>query len=645
MNQSAMVTVPCVVTVAAGVFAPGHLGELTRYLPFELVDDVLEMTGAVQKRMRALPSRVGMYFVLAMTLFPGIGYLRVWDKMTGALEDLGLPRPSEKALRDLRRRLGPAPAKAVFETVAVPLASPWTRGVTWRGLRTVAFDGLNSVHVPDSDRNRSWLGKLRNRLGVAGYPAMRIVALAETGTRGLLGAVIGGQGERAEVPLARKLVPLLGEGMLLLADRAYDAADLLAAIAATGAHFLVRGSASRKPAVGEILPDGSYLSQVDGLQVRIIEADLDVHGADGTRIGDSYRLITTLLDWRRYPAGELIRLYHERWEIEVAYLALRHTLLGRYVLRSRDRAGAEQELWALLAVYQALRMAMTAAAESAGADPDRASFTTALEAARDQVTAARGVADSGDPADIGRIGRAVLDGLLPARRPRYSARKVKCSTSRYHVRDRRPAAANHRRSPACRSPSSSRRRTGPQPAAVPGRTTRRASSPPAQARHQKRQVTHIMASEPGHDWSGSELASRLGVQPRNLLTQLAEWTRLGLLAKTGRGRYAPLAPPAPCRLSRAVTRTLLVLVDTRRPGLTTRRPERCVEVLAGLPAPSAGDSAEGGSSRQVQGRGQAFTWRPDLRRRRIFAAGRAAPPPAVPSRRRPAARGRRASGR
>src|SRR6185369_1082922 len=90
-------------------------------------------------------------------------------------------------------------------------------------------------------------------------------------------------------------------------------------IAATGAHVLVRGSASRKPGVGEILPDGSCLSRVDGLRVRIIEADLDVHGADGTRIGDSYRLITTLLDWRRYPAGELIRLYHERWEIEVGH--------------------------------------------------------------------------------------------------------------------------------------------------------------------------------------------------------------------------------------------------------------------------------------------------------------------------------------
>ena len=173
MNQSAMVTVPCLVTVAAGVFAPGHLGELTRYLPFELADDVLEGTGTVQKRMRVLPSRAGIYFVLAMALFPGIGYLRVWGKMTAALEDLGLPRPSEKALRDLRRRLGPAPVKAMFETVAVPLAAPGTPGVFYRGLRTVSFDGLNSVKVPDSGRNRSWLGKTMTCLGLAGYPAMR----------------------------------------------------------------------------------------------------------------------------------------------------------------------------------------------------------------------------------------------------------------------------------------------------------------------------------------------------------------------------------------------------------------------------------------------------------------------------------------
>ncbi len=428
--------------------------------------------------------------------------------------------------------------RALFETVAVPLALPWAPGVTYRGLRTVAFDGLNSVKVPDSDRNRSWMGKTMTRLGLAGYLAMRIVALAETGTRGLLGAVIGGKGDRNETPLARKLVPLLCEGMLLLADRAYDAAGLLAAVAATGAHFLVRGSASRKPPVPEVLPDGSCLSQIDGLEVRIIEADLDVHGADGTRIGDNYRLITTLTDWRRYPAGELIRLCHERWEIEVAYLALRHTLLGGYVLRSRDRAGAEQELWALLAVCQALRMAMTAAAEAAGADPDRASFTAALESAREQVITARGIEDSGNPDDTGRIGRAVLAGLPPARRARYSARKVKCATSRYLNRDDgRPQQTTviTRVQIAILVPPPDR------PAA---RRRARKNDPPGPGARQpapetrRDQITQIMASEPGRDRAGRELAGRLGIRPRNMLTQLAEWARPGLLAKTGPGRYA-----------------------------------------------------------------------------------------------------------
>jgi hypothetical protein len=50
------------------------------------------------------------------------------------------------------------------------------------------------------------------------------------------------------------------------------------------------------------MPDGSYLSDLDGLAVRIIEADLTMHGADGTRLGDRYRLITTLLAHRQFPA-------------------------------------------------------------------------------------------------------------------------------------------------------------------------------------------------------------------------------------------------------------------------------------------------------------------------------------------------------
>jgi len=95
------------------VFAPGHLGELTRFLPVELVDDVLIRTRTMQRRVRALPSRTGVYFVLALALFPQLGYARVWTKLcTGLVGMTGLvAHPSEKALRDLRRRLGPAPLR------------------------------------------------------------------------------------------------------------------------------------------------------------------------------------------------------------------------------------------------------------------------------------------------------------------------------------------------------------------------------------------------------------------------------------------------------------------------------------------------------------------------------------------------------
>ncbi|WP_311137181.1 transposase domain-containing protein [Streptomyces sp. I6] len=76
--------------MAGGRFAPGHLGELTQCIPFEMVDEALKATGRVQERLRDLPSRVVVYLLLAGCLFPEVGYLGVWRKLTGALA--GLPR-------------------------------------------------------------------------------------------------------------------------------------------------------------------------------------------------------------------------------------------------------------------------------------------------------------------------------------------------------------------------------------------------------------------------------------------------------------------------------------------------------------------------------------------------------------------------
>ena len=416
--------------MAAGVFAPGQLGELTRVVPFELVDAVLEEAGARERRLRVLPSRVGVYFVLALGLFPRPGYLGVWAKMTAALDGLGLAVPSARALRDLRRRIGVAPVKALFELLAGPTAWPRTPGVMSGRYRTVAFDGCRSVKVPDTPRNRAWLGKPAASRGEAGYPVIQLMTLCETGTRALIGAVFGTPAD-GEVAWARKLLRLLDASMLVLMDRGFDAGQFLAEVHATKAQFLVRLLSVRRPPVLRRFPDGSVLSVISGIQVRVITATVTVTCHDGTSYGDSYRLATTILDWRAYPAGALIRLYHERWEHEITYLALRHTLLNGRVLRSHDPAGLEQEIWALLALYQALRIAITDAIQTVpGTDPDRASYQVAVQAAQDIVTQARNILP-GTPDLAGGIGRAVLASLHGPRRPRVCARKVKSPLSRW----------------------------------------------------------------------------------------------------------------------------------------------------------------------------------------------------------------------
>lgn len=431
---TAITTLTRTITTAAGVFAPGHLGELTQHVPFELVDAVLAETGTVQRRLRALPSRVGVYFVLALGLYPALGYRTVWKKLVAALAGLAVPDPSAKALGDLRRRVGVAPLKLLFDTLAGPLAQPHTPGVRFGRYRTVAFDGCTSIKVPDTGRNRTWLGKMKAALGVCGYPAVELMTLVETGTRALLGAVFGPPAT-GETDYASRLVHLLTPQMLVLWDRGFDAGAFLAKVAATGAQFVGRVKSNRRPPVLARLPDGSWLSEIGGVRVRIIEAAVTVTCADGTTYSGTYRLATTLCDHRRYPAKALICLYHERWEHEVAYLALRHTLLGGRVLRSADPAGLRQEMWALLAVYQILRIAMVTAVESApGTDPDRAGFTIALETAKDLLVKAENVV-TGSVDLVGDIGRAVLAGLLPPRRPRVSVRKVKSPLSRYNKKD------------------------------------------------------------------------------------------------------------------------------------------------------------------------------------------------------------------
>ena len=76
----------------------------------------------------------------------------------------------------------------------------------------------------------------------------------------------------------------------------------------------------------------------------------------------------------------------------------------------------------------------------------------------------------------------------------------------------------------------------------PHRRTSPLHGPPQPTR--RGMITATIASQPPRDWSGHELALLLDVKPRNMLTQLSEWARLGFFTRTGFGTYRLNTPPA-----------------------------------------------------------------------------------------------------
>jgi hypothetical protein len=444
------------VDAAPGVYAPGHLGELTQIVDHDLVDAVLEETGARQERLRLLPSRVVVYFILALALFESCSYLAVWGKLTCALGALAGRVPAASSLARARRRVGVAPLRRLFEVLSGPVAVPGQAGAFYRGLRAVVIDGTH-LHAPDlAEITWRYPKRAQGLEREFGYPLLRLLAVVECGTRALVGACFGPDTE-GELGYARRLLGCLDHSMLLLADAGFDATEFLREVQQSGARFLVRSSARRRCTIAQRLPDGSYLTRIVAsryrpgagwcpLQARVIEAWITVTLQDGTVQREQWRLITNLLDHTRYPAAELVDLYHQRWQVETAYYSLKATLLDGRVLRSRSIPGLDQEVYAVMASYQALiRASCEVLTHQPDTAPARVSFTVLLEAARDQVVLAANIHPATTPEPLGAIARAVLATLHPPhRRQRVKARSRKNPTTKYRSNaSRHPQTTQH----------------------------------------------------------------------------------------------------------------------------------------------------------------------------------------------------------
>ncbi len=232
------------------MFAPGHLGELTQIVPFEMVDAVLAESDGVARRVRKVPARVVVYLLLAAALFAEVGYLGVWRKLTAGLGGAAVAKVTGGGLWQARTSLGAGPLRALFHLLAGPASTAITRGARWRGLLVCAIDGT-CLDVPDSPLHRARLGKNCNQYATAGYPQVRLVALVACGTRAIIDAVFGtaAVGEPAH---SLSLLGSLREGMIVLLDRGLSGNELLKAIAGTGADFWpgCRRPAGHQPCIG-----------------------------------------------------------------------------------------------------------------------------------------------------------------------------------------------------------------------------------------------------------------------------------------------------------------------------------------------------------------------------------------------------------
>jgi Insertion element 4 transposase N-terminal/Transposase DDE domain len=373
------------------------VGVLTRVFPPALVDEVIEASGRTQVRHRALPARVMAYFAIGMGLYSDGSYEDVLSQLTDGLawasgwrEQYRLPGKS--AIFQARERLGSQPLADLFTRVAGPVGGPDAPGVWLAGRRLVAIDGT-CLDVADTVVNDEFFGRPGvNKGEKSAFPQARLLAVAECGTHAIFAATIGAYRD-AESKMVESLLGALTPGMLLLADRGFFSYALWRNASDTGADMLWRVSTGRNgptPTHVADLPDGSWLAHLrastdrhgEPMLARVIDYTVD----DGRDNPTVYRLVTTLLDPVEVPAVDLAAAYAQRWEIESVFDELKtHQRGSKVVLRSKSPDLVLQEIWGYLCCHYAIRSLMSQAADHAGRDPDRLSFTTALRIARQSV--------------------------------------------------------------------------------------------------------------------------------------------------------------------------------------------------------------------------------------------------------------------
>lgn len=420
---------------------PDSFETFTRHInPIE-VEEALAATGVATLRKRRLPAAQVLWIVLGMALFRN----RAIERVVASL-DLCLPSATgrlvaKSAIAEARQRLGEEPLAYLFHATGAEWSARSAERHLWRGLGVYVYDGT-TMRVPDSADNRAAFGgqSAGAQHGMSGYPMVRIVGLM-TARSHILSAFRFADYLTGEVTLANELWREVPDRSLTLVDRGAPLPSLVQ-LRACGEerHFVTRAKWRTPMKTVEKIGRNDQLVEIPMPRPARSENPALPLVARLRAIRYQRRgfrpstLLTSLLDAERHPADEIIALYHERWEIELAYDEVKTHLLAREeCIRSRTPAGIRQELWGIALAYNLIRLEIERIADELGVAPTRISFVNALDLIRDEWIWCSNSTPGAIPKQLDALARRVKLLVLPERRPdRVFPREVKIKMSNYN---------------------------------------------------------------------------------------------------------------------------------------------------------------------------------------------------------------------
>jgi hypothetical protein len=427
--------------VGSAVEVCDRLAGLFHVIRSEQVQQALLTAGKVDSRACCLNYEVTLWVVLAMGILTDLPIRQVFKACRRFRP--GEVSPRRSSLCTARKRLGLEPLRQLFAQVVRPLAQPSTPGAFYRGWRLMAVDGTLE-DVPDTDANAVAFGYPQGGRGQGAFPQVRKLSLVEVGTHAEVALALGPR-TQGETRLVDALLPALRPGMLLLWDRNFFSYGLWKRLARRGVQILARVKKHLVLKPLRSLSDGSYLAKIyrsasdrhhhrGGLVVRVIRYTLNDPQRAGH--GEEHRLLTTLRKAQASPAEELIRLYHERWEIELTYDEQKTHQDPRRAtkpaqLRSQTPEGVRQELYALSLGHYVTRALMAQAAQARQLAPERLSFVGCLQVLRCRLPEAAARPRAGLRTWYAGLLWEMGQEVLPPRANRVNPRVVKRKMSKF----------------------------------------------------------------------------------------------------------------------------------------------------------------------------------------------------------------------